>query len=361
MALGLLLLANSRPFEGALIALPICLYTVWRLLQKRASLRSWLPGAALFVAGALLTGYYCHRVTGRLTFPWIAYWQRWSICPPFLFGRPNNSVHYQFADQLSYFRDEEMMPYLSSKTASGTFTEVIVKGIYQWIYFVFPALTLTTIGFMPTVRSRKFRVLMVTLAFASIGFLTETWLQAHYVAVACGMIYLVLLNGLRAMQAGSRRNKMWLKLLRGTLAAVIVMFFVRLIVVPMNTLPSNWASHPADIPAYEAIQDIMATKPGRQLVIVRYHADHFWAYSWINNGYDIPSQHVIWARDTEPQESNLPLLCAFQDRQTWLLIPPEHAFIRPPDRTASWNPERANQFLQPYPAVNASACAGTPR
>ena len=361
MALGLLLLANSRPFEGALIALPICLYTIWRLLQTRAGLRTWLPGAALFVAGALLTGYYCHRVTGRLTFPWIAYWQRWSICPPFLFGHPNNSVHYQFPDQLSYFRDEEMMPYLSSKTANGMFTEVIVKGIYQWIYFIFPALTLTTIGFRPTVRSRKFRVLMVTLAFASIGFLTETWLQAHYVAVACGMIYLILLNGLRAMQARSRQNEMWLKLLRGTLAAVIVMFFVRLIVVPMNTLPSNWASHPADIPAFEAIQDIMAAKPGRQLVIVRYRPDHFWAYSWINNGYDILTQHVIWARDTEPRESNLPLLCAFQDRQAWLLIPPEHGFIRPPDRTASWNPEIANHFLQPYAAVDASACPVTPR
>ncbi len=35
MALGLLLLANSRPFEGALISLPICFYTFWILLRKR--------------------------------------------------------------------------------------------------------------------------------------------------------------------------------------------------------------------------------------------------------------------------------------------------------------------------------------
>jgi hypothetical protein len=31
MALGLFLLANSRPFEGVLVSLPICLYTAWIL------------------------------------------------------------------------------------------------------------------------------------------------------------------------------------------------------------------------------------------------------------------------------------------------------------------------------------------
>ncbi len=46
MALGLLLLANSRPFEGALISLPICFYTVWVLFRKRARLGIWLPGTA---------------------------------------------------------------------------------------------------------------------------------------------------------------------------------------------------------------------------------------------------------------------------------------------------------------------------
>jgi hypothetical protein len=349
MALGLLLLANSRPFEGALISLPICLYTLWVLFRQRARVRSWLPGIALLLAGAVLTGYYCERVTGRLTLPWIAYWQQWSICPPFLFGKPNYSVHYQFLDQLSYFRDEEMMPYLSTRTPGDHVIEAIVKGIYQWLFFFFPALTLAGIGFFPTLRARRSRVLMCTLAFASVGFLTETWLQAHYVAVAAGILYVILLNGLRWMRVRARHKVIWLKLLRGTLAAVMVMFFVRLVVVPMNTLPSNWASRTADIPAYQAITGIMEAKPGRQLVIVRYRPDHFWGYSWINNGHDIATQHVIWARDTEPLESNRPLLCAFKDRQVWLLTPPEEGFIKPPDRTAFWDPATAEQFLAPYP------------
>jgi hypothetical protein len=65
---------------------------------------------------------------------------------------------------------------------------------------------------------------------------------------------------------------------------------------------------------------------------------------------------VIWARDTEPAESNLPLLCAFKDRQVWLLVPPEAGFIPAPDRTASRNAAAARQFLQPYPITPVSAC-----
>ena len=300
MSLGLLLLANSRPFEGALISLPICLYTAWILFRQRARVGTWLPGIVLLLGGAVLTGYYCYRVTGRLTLPWVAYWQQWSICPPFLFGKPNYSVHYQFLDQLSYFRDEEMIPYVSTITLGDHVIEAIVKSIYQWLFFFFPALTLAGIGFIPTVRARRSRVLMCTLAFASVGFLTETWLQAHYVAVAAGILYLILLNGLRWMGVSARHNVIWLKLLRGTLAAVMVMFLVRLVVVPMNTLPSNWASRAAEIPAYQAITGIMEAKPGRQLVIVRYRSNHFWGYSWINNGYDIPTQHVIWAQFPSP-------------------------------------------------------------
>jgi hypothetical protein len=359
MALGLLLLANSRPFEGALVALPICLYTTWILFCKRAHARVWLPGVTLLLAGAVCTGYYFHRVTGHFSFPWVVYWRQWSICPPFLFGKPNYSVHYQFRDQLIYNRDHEMLPYVNLKSAVDVFAELVVKGIYQWLFFVFPALTLTLFGLIPTLRSKKSRVLIYTLAFALLGFISETWLQAHYVAVVAGILYLILLNGLRWMRVGARHNVLWLKLLRGTLAAVIVMFFVRLLVVPANTFPPNWASQTGDIPGYQDINRIMESKPGKQLVIVRYRPDHFWGYSWINNGYDIPSQHVIWARDTEPGELNKPLWCAFKDRQVWLLVPPEKGFIPPPDRTADWDPAAAGQFLQPYPIGQRSVCGLT--
>jgi hypothetical protein len=343
MAVGLILLTNSRPFEGALLCLPVGTWVIVHLWRKKVPISVWIPGATLLLFGASLTGYYFEQVTGRLMFPWVAYWQQWTICPPFLFGKPNPAVHYQFADQLHYFRDAEMAPYLSTHTVYDFTLEAVVKVITGWLFFCFPALTLPLIGLVPTLRAKRFRVLMVTLAFASVGFSTETWLQAHYVAVVTGIIYVVMLNGLRWMYAAG-----WRKLVRGTLAAVMVMVPVRLVVVPVNTWRADWGSQTPEIPGYEAITAMLEARPRKQLVIVRYRPNHFWGYSWINNGYDPPSQHVIWARDTEPQESNLPLVCRFQDREVWLLVPPEEGYLRAPDRTAAWDPGAAVRFLTPY-------------
>jgi hypothetical protein len=361
MAVGLLLLANARPFEGALLSVPICVATGYGLWLKRPSPRAWLPGSVLLLAGAGVTGFYFYRVTGRLMFPWIAYWQQWTMCPPFLFGKANPGVHYQFADQLHYFRDAEMLPYLGTKTPYDFAIEAVVKIVTQWIFFVFPALTVLLVGLSPTLKSKKYRVLLYTLALAEAGFLTETWLQSHYVAVATGIFYVILLNGLRLMRAAGRRHLICRKLMHGTLAAVVIMLFVRLMVVPMNTWRPNWASRTPEIPAHEAITEWLAAMPGKQLVLVRYRLDHFWGYSWINNGYDIPTQHVLWARDTEPGESNAPLFCAFPDRQVWLLIPPEQGYLHPPDRTAPWNPAAAAElFLKPFPLKPGIPCNSNP-
>jgi hypothetical protein len=358
MALALILLANSRPSEGALLSLPVCFYTLWVLLKKRASFHFLLPGLAVLLAGTVCTGYYCHRVTGRLAFPWVAHWQQWGMAPPFLFGKPNYSVHYQFPEQLSYNRDGDMFPYTTMHTKIDFLAEVAAKGIYQWLFFIFPALTLPLIGLIPTWRARKSRVLIYTLALASLGFLSQTWLQAHYCAANTGILYLILLNGLRWMRVRGRSNVIWLKLARGTLASIVIMAAVRLIVIPTDGFPTwgTWMNLDGQTPAWQDIHRIMETKAGKQLVIVRYGSDHLWENDWINNGYNIPTQHVIWARDTEPSESNLPLLCAFKDRRAWLLVPPEKGFMPPPDRTAPWNPAASEQFLQPYPLAGPSAC-----
>jgi hypothetical protein len=358
MAVGFILLANSRPFEGALLSLPVCFYTLWVLVKKRDTFRVILPGLAVLLVGTVLTGYYCYRVTGRLTFPWVAHWQQWGMTPPFLFRKPNYSVHYQFPEQLIYNRDVDMVPYATMNTKADFFAELVAKGIYQWLFFIFPALTLPLIGLIPTWRARKSRVLIYTLAFTCLGFLSETWLQAHYFAVNTGILYLILLNGLRWMRVRGRTSVVWLKLMHGTLASIVIMAAVRLIVVPTDGFPTwgTWMNLDGQTPAWQDIHHIMESKAGKQLVIVRYRPEHLWENDWINNGYDIPTQHVIWARDTEPGESNLPLLCAFKGRHVWLLVPPEKDFIPPPDRTAPWNPAAAEEFLQPYPVAEALAC-----
>ncbi len=72
-----------------------------------------------------------------------------------------------------------------------------------------------------------------------------------YVAVLSGIVYLILLNGLRWMRVSARQHVVWLKLLRGTLASIVCMFFVRLFVVPGNTFPLTGPRRRRIFPAIE--------------------------------------------------------------------------------------------------------------
>ena len=60
-----------------------------------------------------------------------------------------------------------------------------------------------------------------------------------------------MLNGLRWMCVRARHRVLWIKLLRGTLAAVMVMFFIRLMVVPGDTFRLTGHRRP---PIYRAMR-----------------------------------------------------------------------------------------------------------
>jgi len=77
LALGFVILANSRPFEGFIFAMPVALtMMVWlfgsqRPPARQALARVLLPMAIVLLMGGLATGWYYYRVTGsafRMTY-----------------------------------------------------------------------------------------------------------------------------------------------------------------------------------------------------------------------------------------------------------------------------------------------------
>jgi hypothetical protein len=61
-----------------------------------------------------------------------------------------------------------------------------------------------------------------------------------------------------------------------------------------------------------------ANNPDRQLVIVRYQAQHDPLQEWVYNGADIDGSKVIWARDMGP-EQNEELIRYYRDRRVWVV------------------------------------------
>ena len=66
---GLAILANSRPFEGLALSIPVCVALAIRAWRK-GSLRQMLPAGAVVLAGLTFIGYYNYRATSDpLTMP----------------------------------------------------------------------------------------------------------------------------------------------------------------------------------------------------------------------------------------------------------------------------------------------------
>jgi hypothetical protein len=95
MALGLLILANTRPLEGLLVAIPPGAVTMQRLLSKRSERQRTLnalvlPLCAVLVTGGLAMGFYNRAVTGHFTqTPYGLHSSQYFQDGLFLFSRPH--------------------------------------------------------------------------------------------------------------------------------------------------------------------------------------------------------------------------------------------------------------------------------
>lgn len=355
LGVALFLLMNTRPYEGAAFAAPLVLSMLSKLYRRR-SLKTLVCGCIVFLAGTAWTGVYCYKVTGRLMLPEALHEQQWAITPLLLGSRPHYEKKYQFADQTGLYRDYELNSvYLPQSSLRGYLNYLPQKLFNVWHFFFAPSLTLLMLGFIPAVMSPKYRLPLAAAGVLFLALMAQHFMQPQYVAPATGVLYLVLVQGLRWLRAAGRRRALYQRLLGAIALSIMGTLMVRLVVVPTNSWPPSWCSWQREMPGYGAIVKYLQQLPGKQLVFVHYDSRHPWPDSWIDNGAEVASQKVIWARDTEPLESNVPLICAYPGRRLFLLTPPDEGYTGTPERSDSVRISIA-EFLKPYHRLETPLC-----
>src|SRR5271167_1131280 len=104
-AIGLVLLVNTRPYEGLVMsAVAILALLIWRMRRQRSlvelfSLRCVIPLVLVCGTGALLDGYYNHRVTGNaFLMPYMMYFQDYQVASPWIILPEREPPVYRHAD-----------------------------------------------------------------------------------------------------------------------------------------------------------------------------------------------------------------------------------------------------------------------
>jgi len=351
MAIGMVLLLYTRPYEGLFFCVPVIVaLSRWAAKKDSPNLKTWLsrvaaPAGLVVVLAFMALGYYFWRVTGSpFTTPYqvnmrtygLVYfpWQKATLPPEYAHAfirdiYPNGpSAWWQ-----ALARNQPLKLQAS-------------KALVIWLFYFGPLLTLPCLAWLVTLRRATVRraftgelslLFLICLATYFSCMLTIYTGQPHYVAPLAAVFYAITLLMMKDLYQMSPSTSAGRFVARSIPLVCLILFAARVAapLAGMTPTPSwvrTWCSQDEQNQARASILSQLGHTPGSHLVIVRYRPDHdFILDEWVYNGADIDGSKVVWARDLGAE--NAELLRYFSTRRAWLVEP-------------DYNPPRLTPYVQ---------------
>lgn len=339
LAVGLVVLANSRPFEGLVAALPVALaLVVWlargrRPALGRVALRIALPAAGVLSVAAAAMLHYNARVTGD---PWKLPYQVWNETYSrldLLGHESEGSTPVSRHDVIRAGAERSERRRREFATLEGWLRVMGFRALNVWFFYLGTVALTVSLAALPwAIRARRARRAagVLVLAFGAGG--ACVYFHPHYLAPVAPLIFLLAVECIRRMAACARRA--------GTRGRALVYALVASYFVCFALAASLHAAKPAEGMGWQRarVAARLEQAPGQHLVLVRYGPRHVVHDEWVYNAADIDAARVVWAKDLGP-EKNRKLLDYFKDRKAWLLEPDASPPRMKPYRAISSGPD----------------------
>ena len=328
--LGIVILANTRPYEGLLFIIPV----VIALAIQRRSAKIWGPVAALLALGAVFILYYNYRVTGSpARLPQEEYQQQYGYAPLFNVLPLAPTTHYRHASMFNLSHGWEYEHWARSRSwylpvdrLHGWYA--VIKTLFGGVILLVPLLLLAPW----TIRDSRMRIPAICVCSLVLGSFLQVVYYAHYAAPATAAIMILLVQSMRHLrQVQFKREPVGLALSRlAPAAALLVVLCVEGERIYRQETPEQTQAVNARRDKLE--QRLRHQDDGQHIIIVRYTRHQSPHEEWVYNRADIDRADVIWAHDMGERE-NRKLMKFFSDRRIWLLEP-------------DLNPEKLTQYNQ---------------
>jgi hypothetical protein len=320
LGVGLAVLANSRPFEGLILALLVLLPVLRDWCGPRGAgwwiiVRNFmLPASVVLLPVFAWMGYYNWRVTGNpLCMPLIAYADAYDVAPKFVWQSAKPEPLYRHKEMRDLHLGWELPSYEEQQTPPGLATAdadkllTVLERYFPFVIYQLPALTIPWL----LARRRMRRTLLQMSLFLLTLLVSEVWLLPHYAAPALGLFMVFTMDGLRLLYSWRRRGRPTGRfLVRASLIMSMVML-TSYCVELSRVHREGWNIDRARIEAQ------LSQEPGCHLVVVRYGPDHNVHAEWVYNSADIDNAKVVWARAMGERDREL--LEYFRGRRVWVL------------------------------------------
>ena len=288
MGVGLVILANSRPYEGLVFSLPVAAAMLWWLFgKKRPPLRMSLsrvvvPLLIVFACAGVAMGYYYWRVTGSpFRTGYDVNSSTYSGAPYFLWQKPKPAVVYDHA-VMQQFYDWTLSEFHKNSTVRGYLSRAMERVNSWWQFYLGPLLTLPLLAFPRVIAQPKMRLPAAICAAMVAGIAIETWMLPHYFAPATAALYILLIQGIRQLRLWNPGGgHIGPALVRSIPVLACAMILLRVSAVAMHVqIEPAWPR--GNLQRAKILRELQSM-PESQLVIVQYGPAHDIHLEWVYN------------------------------------------------------------------------------
>jgi len=340
MAVGIVLMGITRPYEGMLLSLPVAVVLGrWLLFGKNRPsaavlVRRAAAPLALIVAAVAWMGYYDYRAFGSpFTLPYTIQRNTYAVAPYFVWQPARPIPNYRHLEMRRFYVDTEMGVggYAKLHSWSGFIPHTLYKFTWDMMsFFVGTALLPPLILGWRVLFDCRLRFLVLCFFFWMAGMAISVFLIPHYLAPFTAAFYALGLQAMRHLRAWKPEGRpAGLALVRLLVTICIAMAGLRAFEEPLHLTPPEWGGGlwiswwygPGHFGGDRAqIEAQLEQLPGPQLAIVRYSPEHHPPGEWVYNAADIDGSKVIWAREMD-EADDLELIHYYRDRKVWLVQP----------------------------------------
>lgn len=325
LGLGIAINVLTRPFESIFLFVSVIVFLL-PVLRVRG-LAKCTAIAAMVSAPALgLSLLQNQRVTGSwTTLPYTLSQYQYGV-PASLTFQADAIPHVALTPQQRLEYESQLAFRGSGPETLTTFLLRLEYRVRFYRFFFLAPLFVAIPFFFISLREPRFCWVAGTLMVFAIGTNFFPAFQLHYLAAVTCLFILVSVIGLERLSllgSGGREAARLLFLL--CCAHFVFWYGLHLfddsrVSAAMGQYETWDAINHRNPERRRFVNQILAEKPGKLLVFVRYWPQHMFQDEWVYNEADIDGSRIVWARDLGPEE-NAKLRAYYPDRAVWLLEP----------------------------------------
>jgi hypothetical protein len=330
LAIGASILMLTRPYEGALLCIPVAALLLFDFVRGQggfahrarllAGSKVVLPVAGLLACSAAFLLAYNVATTGSaLKTPYTLQRETYAQAPAFLTSPPIASRQ-QGPGYFRAYYELEASTYWYRNSVGKLLRSVLAKIYYTWNFYIGATFSLAFIAGLWACRRSFF--LLGGIAFFMLGFFLETWNFPQYTAPLFPLMLVVLMRGIGWLRSPERTRPAALFLARAAPASAAA-----LLLMPASSLVLGWPERSVSTvqgvcctTRFDALRpaliSTMQARPGKDLVLVRDGPHNPTNYELVFNEPDIEQAEIVWAHRLGPLEDQK-LLEHFAGRQIW--------------------------------------------